>query len=126
MKIKNQKLYFFHNFNCSKSKEVKNFLDKKKVSYHIIDYMKSKIDKNLLKKTIESLDNDLNEIIRTKEDVFKELNYDQRNLNKEIIYYTIVKYPLLLQRPIIVKVKSNKIIKSLICRPPKLIENFFN
>ena len=38
----------------------------------------------------------------------------------------VIKYPILLQRPIVSIERNNKIIKSIICRPTGLINSIFN
>ena len=41
------KIYFFHNKRCSKSKEVKKYLDENNVKYSVVDYL------NILPDTIK-------------------------------------------------------------------------
>ena len=121
-KIENFLLY--HNNRCSKSREVKNYLDYNKINYDIIDYLNKPIDKKLLNEIILNLQNDLKEILRTNENLYKSLNENKKSIEQENILSLITEYPKLLQRPIIAKQIDNKIIKSLICRPPELLESF--
>ena len=121
-KIENFLLY--HNNRCSKSREVKNYLDSNKINYDLIDYLNKPIDKKLLNEIILNLENDLKEIIRTNESFYKSLNEHKKSIEKGNILSLITEHPKLLQRPIIAKQIDNKIIKSLICRPTELLESF--
>jgi len=121
-KIENFLLY--HNNRCSKSREVKNYLDSNKINYDVIDYLNKPIDKKLLNEIILNLQNDLKEILRTNENLYKSLNERKKSIEQENILSLIAEYPKLLQRPIIAKQIDKKIIKSLICRPPELVKNF--
>ncbi len=121
-KIENFLLY--HNNRCSKSREVKNYLDSNKINYDVIDYLNKPIDKKLLNEIILNLQNDLKEILRTNENLYKSLNECKKLIEQENILSLITEYPKLLQRPIIAKQINKKIIKSLICRPPELVKNF--
>ena len=117
-------LYMFHNKKCSKSRNVKRFLDEKNLIYKIIDYLNEPIDIKILHETIKCLSTDPKNFIRTNEMLFKNIKNDIKLSNEKNIVNIILKYPSLLQRPIVSKAKNNKIIQSLICRPPELIEKF--
>ena len=114
----------YHNNRCSKSREVKNYLDSNKINYDVIDYLNKPIDKKLLNEIILNLQNDLKEILRTNENLYKSLNERKKSIEQKNILSLITEYPKLLQRPIIAKQIDKKIIKSLICRPPELVKNF--
>ena len=94
------------------------------ITWTVIDYLNKPIDKKLLNEIILNLENDLKEIIRTNESLYKSLNEHKKSIEKGNILSLITEYPKLLQRPIIAKQIDNKIIKSLICRPPELLESF--
>ena len=117
-------LYIFHNKKCSKSRNVKRFLDEKNLIYKIIDYLNEPIDIKIMHETIKCLNTDPKNFIRTNEMLFKNIKNDIQLSNEKNIVNIILKYPSLLQRPIVSKAKNNKIIQSLICRPPELIEKF--
>ena len=119
-----ENLYLYHNKKCSKSRQVKTFLDGKNLIYNIIDYLNEPIDIKILHETIKCLSTDPKNFIRTNEMLFKNIKNDIKLSNEKNIVNIILKYPSLLQRPIVSKAKNNKIIQSLICRPPELIEKF--
>ena len=119
-----ENLYLYHNKKCSKSRQVKTFLDGKNLIYNIIDYLNEPIDLKILHETIKCLDTNPKNFIRTNEILFKNLKNDIQLSDEKNVVDLILKYPSLLQRPIVSKTKNNKIIQSLICRPPELIEKF--
>ena len=124
--IKNSfaELFLYHNNRCSKSREIKVFLDEKKLHYHIIDYLNKPIDKKFFEKMILKLENRLEDLIRVNEKLYKALNKDEKALTIDNIPNLIIKHPILLQRPILVKLKNNQVMKSLICRPTELVKTF--
>ena len=107
-------LYMFPNKKCSKSRNVKRFLDEKNLIYKIIDYLNEPIDIKIMHETIKCLSTDPKNFIRTNEMLFKNIKNDIQLSNEKNIENIILKYPSLLQRPIVSKAKNNKIIQSLI------------
>ena len=119
-------LILYHNNKCSKSREVKKYLDSNDINYELIDYLNKPIDKKLLNKILLNLKNDFKEIIRTNEKIFKSLDKNEKLLKHENILNLISKYPKLMQRPVIAKQENQQITAALICRPPELVDNFLN
>ena len=119
-------LILYHNNKCSKSREVKKYLDSNDINYELIDYLNKPIDKKLLNKVLLNLKNDFKEIIRTNEKIFKSLDKNEKLLKHENILNLISKYPKLMQRPVIAKQENQQITAALICRPPELVDNFLN
>ena len=121
-----ENLILYHNNKCSKSREVKKYLDSNDINYELIDYLNKPIDKKLLNKILLNLKNDFKEIIRTNEKIFKSLDKNEKLLKHENILNLISKYPKLMQRPVIAKQENQQITAALICRPPELVDNFLN
>ena len=121
-----ENLILYHNNKCSKSREVKKYLDSNDINYELIDYLNKPIDKKLLNKVLLNLKNDFKEIIRTNEKIFKSLDKNEKLLKHENILNLISKYPKLMQRPVIAKQENQQISAALICRPPELLNNFLN
>tara|TARA_B100002052_G_C15483440_1_gene419641 strand:+ start:78 stop:464 length:387 start_codon:yes stop_codon:yes gene_type:complete len=121
-----ENLILYHNNKCSKSREVKKYLDSNDINYELIDYLNKPIDKKLLNKVLLNLKNDFKEIIRTNEKIFKSLDKNEKLLKHENILNLISKYPKLMQRPVIAKQENQQITAALICRPPELVNNFLN
>ena len=121
-----ENLILYHNNKCSKSREVKKYLDSNDINYELIDYLNKPIDKKLLNKVLLKLKNNFKEIIRTNEKIFKSLDKNEKLLKHENILNLISKYPKLMQRPVIAKQENQQITAALICRPPELVNNFLN
>ena len=116
----------YHNPRCSKSRKALEILNSKTKDFKIIKYLEDGVDIIELK-SILSLDKiSEEEIIRTNESSYKELKLTKKDLSKDAIINYIYKYPILLQRPIICKYQNNKLIKSVIGRPPETVLSLFN
>ena len=124
--INSDKIYLFHNNRCSKSREVKKYLDDNNIIYVVIDYINILPQESFLKGAISKLENNFQEIIRVNEKIYKNLNDNEKIHTFENIINLVIKYPILLQRPIVSIERNNKIIESIICRPTELINSIFN
>ena len=124
--IGSDKIFLFHNKRCSKSREVKKYLDDKNILYGVVDYLNVLPKERFLKSVLLKLENNFQEIIRVNEEIYKNLNYNEKIHTFENIINLVIKYPILLQRPILSIEKNNKIIESIICRPTELINSIFN
>ena len=120
------KIYFFHNKRCSKSTEVKKYLDENNIKYSVVDYLNILPNKNFLKNVLIKLENNFEEIIRINEKIYKNLKIDEKAHTFENIMNLVTKYPVLMQRPIVAIERDNKIIESIICRPTELIKSIFD
>ena len=116
----------YHNPRCSKSRQVLEILNSKTKNLKIIKYLEDEIDIIELKSILSLNKISKDEIIRKNESTFKELKLTKKILSKgEIINY-IVKFPILLQRPLISKYKNKKLVQSVIGRPPETVLNLFD
>ena len=119
------KIYLFHNKRCSKSREVKKYLDENNVIYNVIDYLNILPDEKFLKNVLLKLENNFEEIIRVNEKIYKSLKINEKVDTFENMINLVMKHPILMQRPIVTIERDNEIIKSIICRPTKLIKSIF-
>lgn len=124
--INYDKIFIFHNKRCSKSREVKKYLDENNIMHKVLDYLNVLPDEIFLKNVLLKLENNFEEIIRINEKSYKNLHDDEKKYTIENLVNLITKYPILLQRPIVTIERDNKIIKSIICRPTELIKSIFN
>ena len=116
----------YHNPRCSKSRDALEILNSNTKNLKIIKYLENGIDIFELKSILSLNKISKDEIIRTNESSYKELKLTKKDLSKDAIINYIYKYPILLQRPIISKFKNNKLIKSVIGRPPEAVLSLFN
>ena len=121
-----EKIYFFHNKRCSKSREVKKYLDDKNILYEVVEYLNVLPKKRFLKSVLLKLENNFQDIIRVNEKIYKNLNDNEKKHTFENIMNLVMKYPILLERPIVSIERNKKIIQSIICRPTELIKSVFS
>lgn len=93
-------MIIYHNNRCKKSREALNFLINKKIDVQVIEYLKKGLTVNEIKILIDKLKLNPIEIVRKKENVWKNQFKNKKLSNKEIII-AISKNPILLERPII-------------------------
>lgn len=108
----------YHNPRCSKSREALALLEEKGIQPTVIEYLSAPLSEMELKTLISQFGENFSQIVRTKESAYKELNFDITS-KKEICHY-LAKFPILLERPIVVKDQ-----KALVARPPEQINSFF-
>ncbi len=116
----------YHNPRCSKSRKALEILNSKTKDFKIIKYLEDGIDIIELKSILSLNKISKDEIIRKNESLYKELKLTKKDLSKDATINYIYKYPILLQRPIICKYQNNKLIKSVIGRPPETVLSLFN
>ena len=115
----------YHNPRCSKSRKVLEILNSKTKDLKIIKYLENGFDIMELKSILNLNKISKDEIIRKNESSYKELKLTKKDLSKDEIINYIVKFPILLLRPIICKYRNNKLVQSITGRPPEVILNLF-
>ena len=116
----------YHNPRCSKSRKALEILISKTKDFKIIKYLENGIDIIELEAILDLNNISKDEIIRTNENSYKELKLTKKDLSKNTIINFINKFPILLQRPIISKYQNNKLVKSVIGRPPETVLSLFD
>jgi arsenate reductase len=107
---------FYHNPQCSKSKQALEIIENQNINTKVILYLKDKLTKSMLKQILDLSELSVRDIIRSNEREYKENNLDNLNLTQDEILEIIVRHPKLLQRPVLV---YND--KAIIGRPPEVI-----
>lgn len=99
------KVTIYQKPTCSKCRLALAYLDEKGVEYDSIDYIKDTPPANELKEMIQKMNVSPWNIIRSGEDIYKELGLKVKKatLTDDEIIEIMVKNPNLIQRPIIVK-----------------------
>ncbi len=108
------KTVIYHNPRCSKSREALALLNDKNLEVEVIEYLKDKPTVKQLKELINLLGIKPIQLIRTKEDVFKP--YKNKQLTEDEYITLMTEFPILIERPIVVKGK-----KAVIGRPPQMV-----
>ena len=107
----------WHNAKCSKSREAKAILDNINEEIEVFEYLKSELSTDKIKdiKNLLGLD-DIKDMLRKKETEYKELNIEDKT--EDEILEILLKYPKLIERPIIIKDQ-----KAVIARPMENLTN---
>ena len=110
------KNYIYHNPKCSKSRKALELIKIHNLDVNIILYLKDTITKGMLKEILKLSGLSARDIIRSSEIQYIENNLDNPDFSEDEILAFIIKYPILLQRPILI-FNNNAII----ARPPENI-----
>ena len=106
----------YHNPRCSKSRQTLEILDQQNVDLEIIEYLKTSPDAGTLKQILSYLDIPARDLLRKGEDAYKEAGLDDTSLSEDDLITAMVKYPILIERPVVV---NNG--KAAIGRPPESV-----
>lgn len=91
----------YHNPRCGKSRECLAFLETSYQSFEVIKYLENPLSFNELKNLIQKLNISPIELIRTKESIWIE-KFKGKNISDIEIIQSMVEYPILMERPIVV------------------------
>lgn len=114
------KITIWHNPSCSKSREAMSILEANNLQAEVVKYLESTPSVTQIKEILKMLDITPRELMRTKEDIYKELNLQDETDNNALIQ-AMAKNPKLIERPVIIK--GNK---AIIGRPTDKIAEFLN
>lgn len=112
------KTTIWHNQKCSKSREAMEILTKTECDVDVVKYLEATPSKEEIKSVLKMLSIKPRELMRTKEEIYKELNLKEI-CDDEALIEAMLKHPNLIERPIIIK--GNK---AIIGRPTEKIEAF--
>ena len=106
-------MIIYHNPRCSKSRQSLALLRENGEEPEVIEYLKTPLDEVALRDLFAKLGLEAHEVVRTKEEPYEQLALSPDSSEEEVIA-AIVKYPILMERPIVVKGTS-----AVIGRPPE-------
>lgn len=92
----------YHNSRCSKSRQALCFLDDIQGTYEVVEYLKTPPTLEELKEIVRKLGIRPEELLRKNEPEFKE-KFAGRTLSDKQCLAAMVRYPQLIERPIVVK-----------------------
>ena len=113
-----KEIIIYHNPKCSKSRKALEIIKSKNIKPTIILYLINKLSKTEVENLLSKLGLSIRDILRKGEDEYKNNNLKNENLSDDKLMEFLIKFPKLLQRPIVVK--NNK---AVIGRPPENILN---
>lgn len=106
----------YHNPRCSKSRQTLQLLVDKGLEPDIILYLDTPPDKATLTSLLGKLGLKARQLLRKGEDAYQDNNLKNPELSEEQLIDFMVKYPKLIERPIVVNGK-----KAALGRPPEAV-----
>jgi len=110
------KITIFHNPRCSKSRQTMELLHEKSVTPEIVEYLKTPPDYQTIDDILKMLNIEPRQLMRTGEAEYKENDLANESLTRKQLIEAMVKFPKLIERPIVIKNG-----KAAIGRPPTAI-----
>ena len=114
--VKTSEMKIIHNNRCSKSRCALEILENKGVDFEIVKYLENPLSAVEIKDLLKKLNLPAEAIIRKGEADYK-ANYKGKTMTEEDWIDAMVKFPKLIERPIVVKGD-----KAVVGRPPENIE----
>lgn len=107
-------ILIYHNPRCSKSRQALELLESEGCTPTIIEYLKTPPTHEELRQILGLLSMNPRELMRKKESEYKNNNLDNPDLSDDQLIEAMIKYPKLIERPIVIKNE-----KAAIGRPPE-------
>ncbi|HEQ3535641.1 TPA: arsenate reductase (glutaredoxin) [Vibrio parahaemolyticus] len=107
----------YHNPRCSKSRQTLELLEQNGVTPEVVKYLDTPLNVDELKALYAQLGfSSVREMMRTKEDVYKELGLGEASVSDDQLFEAMAQNPKLVERPVVV---ANG--KAKIGRPPEQV-----
>ena len=106
----------FHNPRCSKSRMTLQLLNDRDIEPDVIEYLQTPPNAQELEEILTLLKIQPRQLMRTHEQEYKDNNLADESLSREQLIEAMVKFPKLIERPIVI---TNG--KAAIGRPPESI-----
>jgi len=97
-----QNVKIWHNPRCSKSRAAAALLEEKGVEAEVVKYLDNPPTNEELKILLSQLGMSARELMRTKEDIYNELDLENE-IDEEKLIEAMVENPKLIERPIVIK-----------------------
>ena len=112
-----QNIQIWHNHKCSKSRAAIELLENKDINANVVKYLEQIPTKEQIKDVLKKLNIKTKELLRTGEDIYKELKLKEIDDEDKLIDF-MIEHPILIERPIIIKGE-----KAVIARPIENLED---
>jgi len=104
----------YHNSRCSKSRATLAILEQNNVDFEIVNYLQETPSESELRSLLSDLGINARDLIRKGEQAYKDLNLVDKSKSDDDLIAAMIKFPILIERPI---VKTSK--GTAIGRPPE-------
>ncbi|MDP3265837.1 MAG: arsenate reductase (glutaredoxin) [Sulfuricurvum sp.] len=108
----------WHNPKCSKSREALALLSETNSEIEVVKYLEATPSREEIQSLLKNLGIGARELMRTKEDLYKELGLAKVE-DEAVLIDALVKYPKLIERPILIQGD-----KAIIGRPVEKVIEF--
>lgn len=106
----------YHNPRCSKSRQTLELLREKGIEPEIHEYLKVPPNKATLERLLEMLGLEPRDLMRKKENEYKEAGLDNPDLTRDQLVQAMIDHPRLIERPIVISGD-----KAALGRPPESV-----
>lgn len=106
-------IVIYHNPRCSKSRQALTLLEQEGIQPEVIEYLKTPPSEAELDRILNALGKQPEELLRRGEQEYKD-HFKGKSLNRAEIIALMVKYPKVIERPIVVNGD-----KAAVGRPPE-------
>lgn len=107
----------YHKPTCTTCRQAVQLLKDSGTPFTAVNYYEQTFTKDQLKKILKKAGLSPKDVLRTKEDIYKELGLAKKELSEEALLDLMVKHPDLIQRPLVVKGD-----KALLARPAETVK----
>ena len=114
------KYTIYHNPRCRKSREALQLLEEKNIKFKVVRYLEQNFDIKSLGKVLDIIGKKPSDALRKNEEIWKK-QLNGKKIGEEKILKLMIKYPKLIERPIIIN--GNK---GVIARPLKNLIDFID
>jgi arsenate reductase len=115
-----EKITVYEKPTCTTCRKVAKALTESGVDFEKVNYYIDPFSKTKLRSLLKKMKMKPSEILRKNEKIYKELKIREKNFSEDQILDLMIKYPDLVQRPIIEKEK-----KAILARPTERIKELF-
>jgi arsenate reductase (glutaredoxin) len=110
----------YHKPTCTTCRQAVQLLKDSGTPFTAVNYYEQVFTKDQLKKILKKAGLSPREVLRTKEDIYKELELAKKDLSDDALLDLMVKHPDLIQRPLVVKDE-----KAVLARPAETVRTLF-
>jgi arsenate reductase len=97
----NDKITVYEKPTCTKCREMDRFLRESSIDFRKINYYLEPLSEQKLRELIKKMGIKPRELLRTSEPIYRELGLGKKDCGDDEIISLMVKYPDLIQRPIV-------------------------
>ena len=95
------KYTIYHNPRCRKSREALQLLEEKNIKFKVVRYLEQNFDIKSLGKVLEIIGKKPSDALRKNEEIWKKQLNGKKIVEEEILKL-MIKYPKLIERPIVI------------------------